>query len=73
MYDQIHSRLIQFLIRLCIIDDCCSLTSQLALVLHFETMAISLLICRNDAAFSNRGINCGATEIYRVCLPVSSQ
>lgn len=73
MHAQIHSRLIQFIIRLRIIDECCSLTTQLALVLHSETMAMSLLICRNDAAFGSRGINRGATELHRVCLPVSSQ
>lgn len=64
MHDQMHSRLIQFIIRFRIIDECCSLTTQLALVLHFETMAISLLICRNDAAFGSRGINRGATELH---------
>lgn len=73
MHYQIHSRLLQFIIRLRIIDECCSLTTQLALVLHFETMPISLLICRNDAAFGRRGINRGATELHRVCLPVCSQ
>lgn len=47
-------------IKLRIIDDFCSLTTHLALVLHFEMMAASLLICQNDAAFGSRGINRGA-------------
>lgn len=61
------------MIRLHITDECCSLTTQLALVLHFETMAVSLLICRSDAASGSQGINRGATELRGVCLPVSSQ